>query len=408
MPLNYLEIRTQVSKFGAYVANHAAEAQTQLEKLRQLLETYNQAGAAIQQRVQLAREHHPSLRCAVPLNDPLMTVVDEPAIQLPPLFLLASDGSQIYPDRHSVVEYGVVNTGLLSMDYHSSHAPEVYQQTSLYYAGEPSFDGMDLTEDTISFVRDIDERRLLSAHLAERQMEYVNIHEGEMTEILALTDGPLDLFAKPEVESSQRKRLFEKYLDSLVKIHQKNGMIAGYIERPRGTMIVRTLEVMDTPEPDLMKKGNFEREFAGISDITLFSHILKPGQRTGIFRLISKSEQQYIHHDPQLGLHFFYLNVGYYQRDGEPLNVFARVEIPKWVAEDHHSVAIIHKVLLEQTRILGTNPYPYLLHRAHETAIVRFAEKDEIDRLIISQLLANGVIVDHATQKAANKRVSGT
>ena len=407
MPLNYLEIREQLEQFGAYAEKNAETVKTALERLRELLLRYADAGEEIARRVNLAREQHQSLRCAVPMGDALTAVYDEPHIDLPALFLLASDGSQIFPDPHSVIEYGVVNAGLLAMDYHSETAPAVLRETSLYYEGKPPFDALDLTEDSISFLRDIDERRLLSTHLSEMQMAYAQAHDGEMVDMLALTDGPLDLFAKPEVNSRQARHLFDGYLDSLVRIHQRNGMVAGYIERPRGTMIVRTLEVMDTAEADLMKKGQLERQFKGIPDIALFNGLLKPGQRTGVFRLISKNESQYTSRDPLLGLHFFYLNVGYLQRNGNPLDVFARVEIPAWVAKDKNKVAIIHQVLLEQTRILGTNPYPYLLHRAHETAIVRFAEKEELDRMVVSELLAKGVVLNETTQKSANKRVSG-
>lgn len=408
MPLNYLRIRKQVEQLGEYIADHMQEKQDELLHLRELLERYADQPDVINARVNLTREKHKSLRCAVPVKDRLTQVFSPPEEVVPDIYLLASDGSQIFPDSHGVADYGLVNIGLLTMRYHSGEHPEVIQESKLYYPGQAPFDGWELSEDAISFLRDIEERRLLSAQLALVQQEHAVLNDGEMPAVLALTDGPLDLFARPENDSIQARRLFDQYLDALQAIQQRGGLVAGYIERPRASMVVRTLEIMETDEEHLKKKGLVERLYPGISDIMLFAHLLEPGQRTGVFRLISNNESNFSTRDPLLGLHFFYLNVGYLLRDGTPVNVFARVEIPAWVANDNVKIALIHRVLLEQAKILGTSPYPYLLHRAHETAIVRFAEKDELDRMIIGQLLSKGIEVAAATQKSANKRSSGT
>jgi hypothetical protein len=408
MPLNYLDIRKQVEQFGDYVANHVEDRQEALTHLRELLEQYADQAKEINARINLTRESHQSLRCAAPVKDSLTQIFSAPEEEVQDIYLLASDGSQIFPDTHGVAEYGVVNIGLLSMRYHSSEHPEVIQESKLYYPGQLPFDGWELSEDAISFLRDIEERRLLSNQMLQVQQQHAFNNDGEMPEVFALTDGPLDLFSKPETSSKQARRLFDQYLDSLQTIQQRGGIVAGYIERPRASMVVRTLELMETAEEQLTKKGLLERQYPGISDVMLFAHLLKPGQRTGVFRLVSNSESNYSKRDPLLGLHFFYLNAGYLLRNGSPLNVFARVEIPAWVANDISKVSLVHQILLEQTKILGTNPYPYLLHRAHETAIVRFTEKEELDRMIISQLLAKGVEVDTSTQKSANKRSSGS
>ena len=90
------------------------------------------------------------------------------------------------------------------------------------------------------------------------------------------------------------------------------------------------------------------------------------------------------------------------------MNVFARVEIPGWVAYNSDLVALLHKILLQQCRSLGTHPYPYLLHRAHEIAIVKHMEKDEVSRLITAELMSKGVVTELASQKALNKLISST
>ena len=409
MPLNYLEIRKQVKEFGNYTADNQENTKEALAHLRQLLEEYADRQDEVCAQVELTRKKHPSLRCALPAEHALNRVFDQPDFQIPDMFLLASDGSQIFPDSHGIVDYGVVNTGLLVMRYHTEKAPDVLTKTTMYYPGVAPFDKIDLSESMISFLRDVDERCFLTDNILGVQIDFARENDGVLIPILGLTDGPLDLFAKPETGMDQSELEFNRYLDSLRALHDKEEMIAGYINRPRGAMLVRTLELMETGEDRLTSRQPLEREYAGISDIMLFAHLLKPGQRSGIFKLVSKNSPKYAgDKNRKLGLHFFYINVGFWRSNGTPVDAFARVEIPEWIAIDEHKVALIHQILIEQSRILGTLPYPYLLHRAHETAIVRFAEKEELDRLITAAMMTNGVVIGSISQKAANKRISGS
>lgn len=408
MPLNYLEIQKQVEEFGTYAANRQQDTQDVVSHLQHVLEINRDQHEAIHARINLTREHHASLRCAAPGTDLLDQVYDPPGENRPAITVLASDGSQIFPDNHGVTTYGVINTGIVSINSHTDEIPEVTTETRLFYPGVPPFDQMDLNEDMISFLRDIEERSLLCEKLVVEQSNHAPDAKGELPFWVALTDGPLDLFAKPGSNRMQTRKLFDGYLMALLTVQQSGGLIAGYIERPRASMLVRTLEIMDTAEEALTRKGRLDRQYPGITDVMLFSGLLLPGQRTGVFRLLSNNESNYSNRDPQLGLHFFYLNVGYYLRNGQPFNVFARVEIPAWVAYHKAQVDLLHQVLIEQSRILGTTPYPYVLHRAHETAIVRFVEKEDLDRMIASQFLAKGLLKGQSTQKSANKRLSGS
>ena len=92
-----------------------------------------------------------------------------------------------------------------------------------------------------------------------------------------------------------------------------------------------------------------------------------------------------------------------YQRDGTPLNLFARVEIPQWVAADHKKIDRLHSTLIQQCRMLGNQPYPYVLHRAHEIATVRFKEHDDLLRMITTELINHGIQPSSGSQKSENK-----
>ena len=70
------------------------------------------------------------------------------------------------------------------------------------------------------------------------------------------------------------------------------------------------------------------------------------------------------------------MNVG-----SENFQHLARVEVPAWVAEDKANIALIQAALWDQTRIMGTKPYPYLLHRSHEVAVVSLDEHRRVEQI---------------------------
>jgi hypothetical protein len=105
----------------------------------------------------------------------------------------------------------------------------------------------------------------------------------------------------------------------------------------------------------------------------------------------SQSAQRYT---GALGLHFFYLNVG---RPRRPW--LARVEVPRWVAENPQQLDNLHAVLLQQCQIMGGRPYPYLLHRAHEAAVVTLEEKEQLTQMIIHELHRRQVQVGEMSNK---------
>jgi len=56
---------------------------------------------------------------------------------------------------------------------------------------------------------------------------------------------------------------------------------------------------------------------------------------------------------------------------------------------------------------VGTRPYPYLLHRAHETAIVTLQEKEQVTQMITMELRRHGVNLLGLSQKQGLKDLPG-
>ena len=98
----------------------------------------------------------------------------------------------------------------------------------------------------------------------------------------------------------------------------------------------------------------------------------------------------------ELAIHFFYLNVGSTEKPH-----LARIEVPAWVVENRQLLDVLQAVFVSQCHILGTRPYPYLLHRAHETAVVSLQERDQVTQMIALELRRRGVICE---ELPTNKR----
>jgi hypothetical protein len=85
-----------------------------------------------------------------------------------------------------------------------------------------------------------------------------------------------------------------------------------------------------------------------------------------------------------------------------------RVEIPRWVAQDCDLLFPLQATLVNQCRQMGSHAYPYVLHRAHEVALVTLEEKQQILDMIAAELYRQGVEVGEKSQKQAVKDISGT
>jgi hypothetical protein len=83
------------------------------------------------------------------------------------------------------------------------------------------------------------------------------------------------------------------------------------------------------------------------------------------------------------------------------------VEIPAWVAEDESKLDMLQAALIGQCRALGARPYPYILHRAHEIAVVKNEEKQQVEQMLVLGLRKAGVDVDEVSSKQSAKDLPG-
>jgi len=390
MALDFQQVREQVFQMGEQAPDRAKYFRELRQQALDTLEEYAQRNQYLCEKVEAALTQNANLRCALPKDEPL-----NQSFRLPPLpadvTILAADGSQINPDRHASVDYCLINVGAIQMQSGSPASPITTIRSRLFYDEQMFISSGRITERLVALRRDLRERQLL-AELAE----------GQPLPIITLTDGPLELWVgrESEAEAKEYEQHFKDYLKALHQLHQNETSTAGYIDRPRGDLLVRLLEIALLPLGDIDKAGREFHPLRGINDAELFKDILSPGQRSAIFGIQSRNAGKYT---AELALHFFYLNVG---RDADhPYPV--RVEIPAWVAENAQMLDDLHAVLVQQCQILGNRTYPYLLHRSHEVAVVTQDEKRQLENMIALEIQNRLGTIGEVSQKQGSKDDSG-
>ena len=391
MSLDFQQVRQQVTQLGEQAPLRAEHLRALMERAMTTLHDQARDNRILRDKVQAALAFNPHLRCALPGDEPL-----DAAFPLPPLpqdaTVLAADGSQINPDRHASVDYCLVNVGAIQMRYGSPESPVTTVRSRLIYEDSEMYTPAGrITERLVALRRDLRERQLL-AELAA----------GQPKPLVTLTDGPLELWVGREDEADGQvyKKYFKDYLAALRKLHRLGASAAGYIDRPRGDLLVRLLEIALLPLDELEDAGR-RRPLLGVTDADLFRRALKSGERSAVFGIQSRNAGQYA---AELALNFFYLNVGRDEKHPYPV----RVEIPTWVVDSPEMLDQIHAILVDQCRILGTRTYPYLLHRSHEVAVVTRDEKQQVEQMITRELQRRGILpVGLPSEKQAVKDLPG-
>ena len=383
MPVDFQQIRKQVREMGVQALEYRQRA---AEKLQTALSLFNELvdkNEEIRQRIEKASTGEPGLRCAVPSVEPILSAIPLPFSGSASV-ILAADGSQINPSRHEAADFAVINLGALRL---AKDSPPLENVTSrLLYFDDLETPAGTLSEELIALMRDVGERRLLA-----------DLAKAETTPVVALTDGMLEVFGEPRKEPGFEAQ-FQEYLDSLRELSKLNTIVAGYVDKPRADLLARMLELMAGSEEDMLNRVR-ERPFWGVTDAMLLSGRLAPGMRSAVFGIQSRSSKVFT---GALKLFFFYLNVGF---ENNP--ILARVEIPAWVAESVELTDMLHATLAAQCAITGSKPYPYVLHRAHEIAVVGMAERNQISSMIDTELRGMGVEPGEKSFKQGLKDLEG-
>jgi len=390
MPINYQQTYSKIKEIGQGAKERRKKKEEAQSQARDLLAAYGDDLNFLRSKVDAAKAADANIRCALPLTETLASSYPTPDSVIQAT-LIAADGSQINPDRHAAIQYSVVNVGAIIMKLNSGEAPEIVTDTELLYGDDLLPNGFPLSDGMVALKRDVAERTKLD-----------DLSKGIIGPVVTFTDGPVELWGAKGEDTQSYLDYVEKYKTVLSRLQTRDVITAGYVDKPSADLVIRLLEITMADNEQIQKLREFH-PLRGVSDRWLFGEakdpLLPPGHRSAIFKIQSSSEKSY---KGVLELHFFYLNVG---TEGHPWPV--RVEIPRWVVDDSKKLNLLHAVLVQQCRMMGSRPYPYLLHRAHETAVVKNEEKQQIEQLLSMELRKNNEDVDEGSNKQSAKDLQG-
>jgi hypothetical protein len=385
MPIDYQQIYTKIQEVGKGLRERRQTLEKRRADVWGLMNAFNLELDLLRSLVDSARQTDPNVRCAYPLDEALLSACPKPDTATQAT-LIAADGSQILPDRHAAIQYFVINVGAIAIQIGSGSTSQIFTETDLHILDE--FEDTLFSESQIALQRDVAERKKL-----------LEIAQKYTAPIIAVTEGQLELWGSADINNS---RDFEKsltdYLNALKDMHEQNIITSGYVDKPGANWVVRLLEIANLPKDELrnIKKHH---PFLGVTDRWLFENVLGKYERSAIFALQAKSAEKY---SDSIAIHFFYLNVG--EKD-KP--VIVRVDVPLWVVENKEALNMLHCALIEQTQIMSHKPFPYILHRAHETAVVSMREKEQVDQLLALAIRNNGGEMGEISGKQSAKNLPG-
>lgn len=398
MTLEFEKVRPQVERMGRMIAHLTEDQSLRAENAWDILAGLGDLDA-VWQRIELVRERDAGYRGAGP-PDPRLGIVEplNRAYPLPPVppqaTILASDGSQIYPDSHAAAIYYLINVAVFTYYHGDGDLPDTVSEPRLFYAeSDVRNDKGDVVPNSVvNALRQVQELRIL-AHEAWNRMDRPH-------PLLAISDGPLLWWSGPDVPPEQLDHYFGfigQFYDlhaNMQQQHQQSAGLVGYVDRPTKPFLLSLVHLMSLQEQEI-RRGVFDSygEFSGLHDGLLMDRLLQPGERSAIMVQQSPQNRNFRDKNENFEIAFFYLHVG---------DHIVRIELPMWVARDAALVNIYHALLYDQCQMMWR--YPYALTRADELAVIRASERKHLEQLIETELRKHEQPVEHS-QKSASKSV---
>lgn len=293
-----------------------------------------------------------------------------------PVTVVATDGSQIYPDRHFEPTCYLLNISRIAFQYGTFERPLMESVPSFRYrnndlAGYAEEVIEAATVEVISSMRDKYELEALFDTAVGVRIPG--------RPILAMADGTLIRWPVGAIQDrALRDQLVADYTAVLSQFEQEGIPVCSYISMPGGTEVVNLLRV----HAGETEEGG-EETLAGLTDRRLFERTLAPGERSAVFESASHILREY---GAANWICYFYVHVG--SGAGQSAEV-ARVEIPRWVADHPGLVDMIHAIVLNECE--KGNGYPMILSEAHEQAVIRAQERELFYQLVENQLNTAGL-----------------
>jgi len=276
-------------------------------------------------------------------------------------YVLAVDGSQIYPDRHQGTPCYLINIGSVMLSYGIQTPTVHFDSVPWVYSGEQeenianSPDTVNGKRQELEFKIGVELSKKFQPLAIEKQVPYVFLFDGSL------------IFWHLESKDQDLKDMFlSTYMASLHQLYQTRTLIAGYISLPKNKELVNLLRLELCNF--VCDESTVTKEVDNLVDTVIADFFLEPYTRSGVFKNHASICQTYPDH---LHPYFFYVHVG---------SEIGRIEIPAWIASDLESVNLIASIIIDQS-IKGRG-YPVALAESHEQAVVKGPDREFFYQLI--------------------------
>ena len=379
--IDFARLAGQLGDFAAY---RREEDTRHADRLRRACQALGDCRDGWEDLVERAEARSGGPLRALPLTDPGERHVC--GGRPPTVTVVATDGSQIFPDRHVDPACYLLNVGRVALHYGTLDPPLIvaepdlrYRQTDLLdLAGDDDPISVDFSAEVVSALRDEQELRWLFTTARDER------RSGR--DIVALADGTLIRWMLRGMKNRRvEDRLIDRYVAELDRFREAGVPIASYVSRPGNAEVVNLLRLW-LGEEDFSDAPDSLR---GLLDRHLFEELLDEGERTPLFTSRSEVLKRYGDHR---------IVACYVRGCGE----VGRIEMPEWVATQPGWLDLIHAVVLDQCTKGGG--YPIILQEAHERAVVRAREKEVFYRILARQVRDAGGSTPSYSGKAASKR----
>jgi len=389
--LDLSRLRDQLDDFQAYEASLRDRRAEQRRRAVAVLRACGEPWREVQSAVEAAE---PRRLVAALRTDPTTTAAapERPS----PITVVATDGSQIYPDRHVDPMFFLLNVSRVGFQYGTREDPLLDTEPRLRFEDDLS-DHVDemlgtMTTELVSALRDEMELEHLLA--AARTAAVPD------RPLLAVADGTLIRWMIRGLnDEAAEQRLIARYTEYLEAFRDEERPLASYVSMPASTEVVNLLRFvvgeLDAPAPDGIDDLPAEPLLDGLLDRHVFDAILEPDERSALFSSTSHIQRAY---PDESEVCYFYLKVPVGPGRGE----IARVEVPRWVADEASLVDRVHATLLQECE--KGEGYPLVLSEAHERAVIRGSEREAFFRLMERRLQKAGLSPTDSRKRRSKKR----
>ncbi|NJR67586.1 MAG: DNA double-strand break repair nuclease NurA [Synechococcales cyanobacterium CRU_2_2] len=402
--LDLTKLALQMQGISNHLAQEAAASRTRLERAQHLVTQAAQHQAILVQMGQEWRDRL-SFTAAEPM-EPMETKV---AIATPPAqhTVLATDGSQIAPSHHEIAYCYLINIGRVVLHYGQNRQPlldslpEVFYQSDDLYGARKWGIG---TEEWMGYRRTVTEVEMLAelaAGIASSppQASLATL-ASTLAPTLALVDGSLIYWFLDGLPGEARDRILPPILEAWEQLQALRVPFVGYVSASRSTESLNFLRLQSCPYdfPDCAThcEGRGDgapcQVFTPLRDVTLWSTMLRPGERGPLWRSSAKILAEY---GLQQTIYFCYVHVG---------AEIARLEFPAWVGEDATLLGSALSLVLGQVH--KGYGYPVALAEAHNQAVVRGGDRARFFAMLERQMVKAGLRNVGTSFKEARKRGS--